>query len=99
MAGQIFDDLSVAAAVTIRSEVGGPSEQQNTEGDEVQSGEGGGQAFVVAGQAAEARHQAKARSTTHRRCSRTKPRLASGSSTTSMAMPWLATACAARSPV
>ena len=43
-------------AVTDRSEVCRPSEQQDAEGDEVQSREGGGQAFVVAGQAPEARH-------------------------------------------
>ena len=45
--------------VTDCSEVGGSAEEQDDEGDEVEVCEGGGQAFIVAGQAAEAGHPAE----------------------------------------
>ncbi len=46
----------ILEAVTDRSEVGDPAEEQDAEGDEMQSGQSGGQALVVTSQSAETGH-------------------------------------------
>lgn len=73
-------------------QLGELGEHQTSEGHEVQGSPRGGEALVVPGQAAEARRLGKLRSTTQRRGSKTKPRLAAGGLTTLSWMPWAAAA-------
>ena len=75
-------------------------EHYNDEGDDVEAGQGFGQTLVIVGEpAAACAIQAKLRPTTRRRGGSTRPRFASGSLTTSKAMPCAWPASAGRSPV